>query len=208
VEHLGLMEPAPGSLPFSSAGWAFSLPATGYRMLAEFGAGVGEARGGLGARLRSRRGAEAARWFPEVARALAALSVPRTVVDGEVCVLDAAGRSDLALLHARALQPGRLPGTSPVVLCLRDVLVWEGRDVRALPWHERRQLLQTLPLQERPALKRECIVRAEGLWLYRQAQAIGHEAIHAHRADAPYVAGPSIAWVSIAVAAGAQDRAA
>jgi bifunctional non-homologous end joining protein LigD len=208
MEHLGLMEPSPGCLPFSSAAWVFALPATGYRMLAEFGAGVGEARGGLGARLRSRRGAEAARWFPEVARALAALPVPRTVVDGEVCVLDAAGRSDLRLLHARALHPGHPPGTSPVVLCLRDVLVWEGLDVRALPWRQRRQLLESLPLHGLAALKLERSVRAEGAWLCRQARALGRETIHAHRADAPYVAGPSIAWVSIAVAAGAQDRAA
>jgi hypothetical protein len=103
MESLGLMEPMPGSAPFNGAAWVFALPTPGYRMLAEFGQDAA-------ARLRSRRGVDATRWFPEVACALAALEMARTVVDGEVCVLDAAGRSDLQLLHARALHPGHQPG--------------------------------------------------------------------------------------------------
>lgn len=206
LESLRLMEPMPGSAPFSAAAWVFALPTPGYRMLAELGAETSATRRGV--RLRSRRGVDATRWFPEVARALAALHVPRTVVDGEVCVLDAAGRSDLQMLHARALHPGRPHGSSPVVMCLRDVLVWDGRDVRGLPWRERRQLLQSLPLQGTAALKLERAVRAEGHWLYRQAWALGHEAIHARRADAPYVAGRSLAWLSIPVAVATQGLAA
>jgi bifunctional non-homologous end joining protein LigD len=194
------MEPSRAATPFNSAAWAFALATPGYRMLAELGAGSAR-RAGRGVRLYSRRGVDATRWFPEVARALATLNVEHAVLDGEVCVLDAAGRSDLQLLHARALYPGRMDGASPVVMCLRDVLVWNERDVRPLRWHERRQLLQSLPLQGRPALRLERVVRAEGLWLHKQAQALGHETLHAHRTDAPYVTGRSLAWLSIAVAA-------
>lgn len=198
AESLGLMEPMPGSTPFNAAAWVFALPTPGYRMLAGLGSAAGATRRGV--RLRSRRGVDATRWFPEVARALVALRLPYTVLDGEVCVLDAAGRSDPQRLHARALHPGHRPGTSPVVMSLRDVLVWDGRDVRALPWRERRQLLQSLPLRDDAALRLERSVRAEGHWLYRQAAALGCGAIHAHRADAPYVAGRSLAWLSIPVA--------
>jgi bifunctional non-homologous end joining protein LigD len=194
------MEPSRGSLPFTSAAWAFALPSPGYRMLAELGACTGAAWHRHGARLRSRRGVDASRWFPEVVQALSALPVGHTVVDGEVCVLDAAGRSDLQLLHARARQPGHALGTSAVVMCLQDVLVWDGRDVRGLPWRERRRLLEALPLPPSAVLRRQRVRRAEGVWLYRQAGALGRDAIHARRADAPYVAGPSIAWLSIAVA--------
>jgi bifunctional non-homologous end joining protein LigD len=208
VESLGLMEPSRGALPFTSAAWVFALPLSGYRMLAELGIGTGATRRGRSARLRSRRGVDATRWFPEVAQALAGLQVERTVVDGEVCALDAAGRSDLQRLHARALQPGQAPGTSAVVMCLQDVLVWDGRDVRALPWRERRRLLEALPLPPSGVLRRQRITRAEGVWLCRQAWALGHGAIHAYRVDAPYVAGPSIAWLSIAAAVPAQDLAA
>jgi bifunctional non-homologous end joining protein LigD len=200
LESLGLMEPSRGTVPFTSAAWVFALPTPGLRMLAEFGEG--------GARLRSRHGVDSARWFPEVGQALAALRMARTVVDGEICVLDAAGRSDLLLLHARALHPGHLPGTSPVVMCLRDVLVWQGQDVRGLPWRERQRRLERLPLHGHAALKLERTMHAEGTWLCRQARALGREAVHAHRADAPYVAGPSIAWLSIPVDTPVQDLAA
>jgi bifunctional non-homologous end joining protein LigD len=202
------MEPSRGTLPFTSAAWAFALPSPGYRMLAELGACTGAAGRGHGAQLRSRRGVDATRWFPEVVRALAALPVGHTVVDGELCVLDAAGRSDLQLLHVRALHPGQAPGTSAVVMYLQDVLVWDGRDVCGLPWRERRRLLETLPLPPSGALRRQRITCAEGVWLWRQAQALGRDAIHAYRMDAPYLAGPSIAWLSIAVAAPAQELAA
>jgi bifunctional non-homologous end joining protein LigD len=200
------MEPMPGSAPFTGTAWVFALPTPGYRMLAELGPDAGAGR--CGAQLRSRHGVDATRWFPEVACALAAIDVPRTGVDGEVCMFDAAGRSNLQLLHARAMHPGHPPGTSPVAMCLRDVLVWDGRDVRGLPWRERRQLLQSLPLRGDAALKMERTVRAEGRWLYRQAVALGRETIHAHRVDAPYVAGLSIAWLSIPVAAATQGLAA
>lgn len=208
VQSLGFMEPGGTAMPFSGAAWMFALPTPGYRMLAEFGQGTGAALLGRGARLQSLRGVDATRRFPEVARALGALETEHTVVDGEVCVLDGAGRSDLGLLHARALYSGRLAGTSPVLMCLRDLLVWQGRDVRALPWVERRGLLEALALQGRPALRLQRVVRAEGLWLHRQAQALGHPSLHAQRKDAPYVAGCSAAWLSIAVDAPAPALAA
>lgn len=208
-ESLGLMEPGHAGAPFNGARWAFALPLSGHRVLAAFGQGV---RGNgvaawPGCRLRSRRGVEAVRWFPEVARALAALRRPAlTVADGEICVLDADGRSNPALLHERSLQcPGRRPGGPPAVLVLRDLLVWEGRDVRTLPWTERRGLLCSLPLQDHPALRLQRCVEAEGLWLARQARALGHAAIEAFRHDAPYVAGPGIGWLRVPVAAGALD---
>jgi bifunctional non-homologous end joining protein LigD len=200
LESLGLMEPSRGTVPFTSAAWVFALPTPGLRMLAEFGEG--------GARLRSRHGVDSARWFPEVGQALAALRMARTVVDGEICVLDAAGRSDLQRLHARALRPGHPPGTSPVVMCLRDVLVWRGEDVRALPWRERRRRLEGLSLQGQATLRLEHTMPAQGAWLCRQARALGREAIHAHHAAARYVAGPSIAWLSIPVDTPVQDLAA
>ncbi|WP_198321088.1 hypothetical protein [Azohydromonas aeria] len=210
LESLGLMEPGRAGEPFNGAGWAFALPLSGHRVLAAFGRGVrGDGVAAWpGCRLRSRRGVEAARWFPEVARALAALRrrAP-TVADGEICVLDPDGRSNPALLHERSLVPGRRPGTPPAVLVLRDLLVWEGRDVRSLPWSARRRLLAGLPRQEPPraALRLQRCVDGEGLWLARQAQALGHAAIDAFRHDAPYVAGPGIGWLSVPVAGHALD---
>lgn len=208
VQVLGLMEPSCTGTPFNGAAWAFALATPGYRMLAEVGLGLAESGSGRGVRLHSRQGVDATRRFAEVAQALGALGLEDTVLDGEVCVLDAAGRSRPALLHVRALHPRRQPGAGALVMCLRDVLAWQGRDVRALPWLERRKLLESLPLRRQPALRLCRVVRAEGLWLYRQAQALGVNALHAHHKDAPYVAGRSLAWLSVDVAAWAPALAA
>lgn len=193
------MESGRGETPFSDAAWTFALPTPGYRMLAEFG------DASEGCRLRSRRGVDTTRRFAEVARALAALCVPgRTVVDGEICVFDASGRPDLRRLHERALHPGQRLDSSSVTLCMRDVLVWAGRDVRTLPWLERQRLLRRLPLQRRQGtLRLQRTVYAEGSWLWRQAQALGCESVHAYRHDVRYVAGPSSGWLSIPCTAAA-----
>ena len=199
LETLELMEPGGGAAPFNGAAWTFALALPGYRMLAELGAGTDG--GARGARLRSRHGVDATRWFPEVARALRALRLPgRAVLDGTLCVLDAAGRPDPQRLHERALHHGRRRDI-PVVLCLQDLLVWQGRDVRTLPWLERQQWLRGLPLHGQRALRLPRTVQGEGWWLWRQAQALGLDGVQAHRRDAPYVAGPSIGWLRIPCAA-------
>lgn len=74
-------------------GWLFELKFHGYRVTAMFGSG--------NCKLRTRNGADASQWFPEVCRSLAAVKGGPYVTDGEVCVLDELGRpgdcaSDLA----------------------------------------------------------------------------------------------------------------
>jgi ATP-dependent DNA ligase len=189
LDALSLMERSRGAQPFSHAAWSFELPTPGYRMLAEFGTGR--------SRLVSSHHVDVTRWFPEVSQALGSLQVPRTVVDGDICVLDASGRSDLRLLHLRALRPGWRPGTSAVVLCVSDLLVCEGRDVRTLPWWERRLMLRTLPLEDQPLLRLQRALRSEGEWMYRQALALGRSALHAWRREAPYQAGRCADWLAI-----------
>ena len=51
--------------PFSDPGWTFELKYDGYRLLAEVDAGR--------CSLKSRNGADATTWFPEVAAGLSAL---------------------------------------------------------------------------------------------------------------------------------------
>jgi bifunctional non-homologous end joining protein LigD len=144
---------------------------------------------------------DVSRWFPEVAEALAAIDAARTVLDGHVCVLDAAGRCDVRRLHERALQPGLLPGGTPVVLCVQDVLVHEGDDVRALPCWKRRRLLRGLLVDEGPVLRRQRSVVGQGEWLAEQARVLGRSALLAKRLDAPYRGGPSRSWLSISCTA-------
>ena len=174
---LALMDPCAAPQPFTHAGWVFELPLGGHRLLARFGGGE--------CALRSRHGTDVTAWFGEVSAALAALEVEDMLVDGELCVLDAVGRNDPARLHERALLPGVCRGEAAATLCLHDLLVCAGRDVRPLSWIERRRLLKQLPFGGSPALRVSRVMPVEGEWLYGQALALGRPALHARRMSAP-----------------------
>ncbi|WP_260501707.1 hypothetical protein [Aquabacterium sp. J223] len=95
--------------PFDDPAWTFELKFDGWRLLA--------AVAGDQVELRTRNGASATRWFPEVATNLAGLAGGPHVLDGEVCVLDDLGRSDFDRLQDRARRRGWKPGFDPVVFC-------------------------------------------------------------------------------------------
>ena len=175
---------------FSDPGWSFELKFDGYRLLAEIAAGK--------VALKSRGGANATRWFPEVAAGLAALPGGRHVLDGEVCVLDAMGRSDFDRLHARAKRRRWYEGADPVVFCAFDALVVNGRDIMAKPLAARKTALRRLLT---PALAQVLYVAGiggEGVALYEQAVALKLEGIVAKRDSSPYVPGArSPDWVKI-----------
>jgi bifunctional non-homologous end joining protein LigD len=181
LEALEPMEPTLGTRPFTNAAWSFQLPLQGYRMLAEVA--------GHTSRLCSRHHVDTTRWFPEVTAALAELQLVHTVFDGDICVLDHAGRNDIQRLHDRALWPGERPGASRVVYCINDVLVHQGVDQRPIPWLMRRRLLRALLREVPDALRLQPAIDGSGEWLYEQALALGRDAILAWRREAPYQAG-------------------
>jgi bifunctional non-homologous end joining protein LigD len=188
------MEPCGPAAAFSDAAWAFELPAGGHRALMQFG-------GGAGVRLHSRSHVDIAAWFPEVTGlpALRGAKCGRTVLDGELCVLDACGRNDAERLHRRALQRGR--PASPLdraSFCVRDLLVLDGQDLRTLPWSRRRQLLRSLRGLHGGRLRLPLPVDCRGEWLCRQARALGRSELLAFHRDAPYRGGRSGACLRIA----------
>jgi bifunctional non-homologous end joining protein LigD len=102
--------------PFSDKAWVFELKYDGYRVLA--------AREQALPRLVYRKGSDATAIYPEIARALAALPSVDLVIDGEVVVLDEAGRPSFQRLQRRA-QQRRAPDIQrsarelPATLCAR-----------------------------------------------------------------------------------------
>lgn len=130
-----MLAPQAPVAPFTSPQWVYSIKADGYRTLA----GISDA----GVELRSRNGALASTWFPEICDALGALSGEH-VIDGEAVVLDeTTGVSSFDRLHTRALRRRWIAG-HPVTLMAFDIMVHRGRDVRSHPHEERQRRLQDL----------------------------------------------------------------
>ncbi len=129
--------------------------------------------------------------FPELARARDCLP-PGTVIDGEILAWDGDAPLPFAALQkriGRKTVPKTLLREAPVILHAYDLLEENGRDIRALPFAERRTRLEQLiaplppeaPLRLSPTLTFETWealaaqratardARAEGLMLKRRA---------------------------------------
>jgi bifunctional non-homologous end joining protein LigD len=183
-----------GGRAFTRQGWIFELKYDGYRVLAGKGAA-----GGL--RLVYRSGREATAAFPEIARAVAALPAAHLVLDGEVVVLDAAGRPRFEGLQNRGglTRPAEVERAAvelPATYFAFDLLALEGHDLRPLPLVERKALLAAL-LPSGGALRFADHVEERGEELYAAVAERGLEGLVAKRADSPYRAGRQPAWVKL-----------
>lgn len=166
--------------------WHFEIKYDGYRLLAASGP----------ARLKSRNGADATAWFPEVAEAIGNLK-PGCIFDGEVCVIDQTGRSDFERLHKRAARRGRHRDSDRVAYCVFDLLVEGGKDMRSLPIEKRKAALRkVLTCCPDTLLFVDWI--DDGSFLYQQALALELEGVVAKRAGSAYRDGVrSRDWVKV-----------
>ena len=187
--------------PFADPGWTFEFAFDGYRTLAEFGDGH--------ATLKSRKRIDASNAFAEISVALATCPGGPHIIDGEVCVLDASGHSDFGRLEARARQRRWRAEADPVVYCVFDLLMHEGRDITAWPLHDRKRQLDRLFNALPPAVLVVDSIAGGGVWVHEQAMALQFRGIVAKRLDSPYRPGVrSNDWLSIKRpgAAGATGR--
>jgi len=103
-------------------------------------------------RLYARSGAEITRAYPELAglgRALGGAGITDAVLDGEIVLLDSDGRPSFVALAERmhVRESGRarqLAATLPVSYMIFDVLAANGTDIRAVPYAQRREWLESL----------------------------------------------------------------
>ena len=183
----------PSDAPFTRDGWVFELKLDGYRLLAS------KARGEV--LLLTRNGNDYTSVFPEVARAVKALPIDDCIVDGEVVVLDAAGKPSFSQLQKRgrlssALEIRRAAVELPASYFAFDLLAFEDYDLRPLPLVDRKRLLlDTLP--RLGAVRTLDHIDREGERFLTQVAALGLEGIIAKRADARYRGGRSDAWLKI-----------
>ncbi|HET8624598.1 MAG TPA: DNA ligase D [Gemmatimonadales bacterium] len=179
--------------PFSRSGWVFELKLDGYRVLA--------GKQGDEARLLTRNGNDCSVSFPEVERAVRALPVDRAVLDGEVVALDADGKPSFQRLQGRAkvtraIDVRRAVVDTPVTFFAFDLLSVEGYDLRQLPLTERKALLSRV-VPASGVVRYLDHFETDGKAMYEQVQARGLEGIIAKKADSPYRAGRSSAWLKM-----------
>lgn len=179
------------TIDYEAPGWLFEIKYDGYRLLAEFG--------NLACKLKSRNGANATSWFPELYEGLSKVPGGPYIVDGEVCVLDDLGRSDFDKLHARAKRRRRVEGSDPVTFCAFDLLAVNGSPVMHLPLLVRKKQLGTLLTPAPDSVLYVSHLQEHGRELFERAvQQLKLEGVVAKRGESVYQPGVrSRDWVKI-----------
>ena len=115
--------------PFSHPDWIFEIKWDGIRAMAWIAAGRLE--------LHSRTGRVITTQYPELASLPERVRARQAILDGEIVVLDANGRSDFERLQSRMNvdRPSVLmQRQSSITYYLFDVLYADGYDLREVPW--------------------------------------------------------------------------
>ena len=180
----------PWPAPFSDPDWAFELKWDGMRALLYVDANSMV--------VRSRTDRDVTRAYPELSGVR--MADPH-VLDGEIVALDGDGRPSFELLQSRinlsgAARVARAAGEVPVHYILFDVL-YAGREVTALPWRERRRILEALDLPSPLVLTDVVDGDGEDLWEAIVARSL--EGMVGKRTASPYRPGERSAdWRKVA----------
>ena len=123
--------------PPAGADWLYEVKWDGVRALALVNAGS--------LAIHARKGASIGGTYPELARLPEWIAADSAILDGEIVMLDAAGRPSFQLLQPRIMATGPSAATyartKPVNYLVFDLLYLDGWDLRASPLCERRRLL-------------------------------------------------------------------
>ncbi|OJF14153.1 non-homologous end-joining DNA ligase [Couchioplanes caeruleus] len=178
-----------GPLPVG-AGWSYEFKWDGVRVLASFEGGA--------PRLWARSGTSVTLAYPEIAP----LALPPdSLLDGEMVVLDAAGRPSFTALaermHVRdAGKAARLAGSLPVTYMVFDLLRYAGESLLDLPYSQRRARLEEVDLGSGHWMVPP--VFTDGPATAAAARENSLEGVVAKGLDTPYVPGArSSDWVKV-----------
>jgi bifunctional non-homologous end joining protein LigD len=144
------------------------------------------------ARIVSRNGKEWTEDFPSVAKAAALLPVSNAWLDGEICVVDAKGRSSFqALQNVLSKAPGTL------VYFAFDLLYVDGMDLRDCALVDRKAVLEQLLTGAAATIVYSDHFAAPGADFYANVCKLGLEGIVSKRANGTFQSGRSSAWLKV-----------
>jgi len=179
--------------PYSHPDWVFEVKWDGVRALAWIRDGAVE--------YRSRAGGVITAQYPELEGLPEQLRAREALLDGEIVVLDANGRSNFERLQERMhvrRPPAALQERAPVTYYLFDILYCDGHDLRNAPLLERKRLLRAL-LEPRDPFRYSDHQAEQGKELFDLACRQGLEGIVGKHARSLYVSRRSPHWVKFKV---------
>lgn len=170
--------------------WSFEVKWDGYRLAVHIDLSA--------VRILTRNGHDWTHRFPFLAKAARALKSSTLILDGEVVVLDAQGRSDFSELQkALGGRGGKAITGTQIVFYAFDLLYIDGHDLTGMVLEERRQILGDLLDKHTGAIRMSEDINADGNELLRLSCELGLEGIIAKHRDKPYRSGRHGEWLKI-----------
>jgi len=167
--------------PFKKAGWVFEEKYDGVRILAY--------KEGSRVSLVTRNAIDATAKYAHVAQAIGKLKSKTIALDGEVISADKKGVSRFQLLQR---------GEGKQQYAIFDCLYAEGKDLRARPFRERREILERC-VKPGSVLLLSRRLSANGLEAFEIASQRGFEGIVGKNLASTYVEGRSRDWLKVKV---------
>ena len=183
-----------GSLPLDEKNYGFEVKWDGIRALLYSDHGH--------PRLHGRNFTDFTPRFPELREVGAQLGARRVILDGEVVALGEDGRPSFERLQTRMHLASdsavrRRMKDTPVTYVIFDLLYLDGHSTMALPYDERRELLEQLGL-EGPHWRTPGYHRGEGGALLAATKELGVEGVVAKRLDCRYDPGRRASgWIKV-----------
>lgn len=141
--------------------------------------------------LRSRNHLDWTQPLGQVKEALKKIADKNLILDGEVVVLDKAGKSDFQLLQNAIKNEAH----TPFIYYIFDILYYDKFDLTHLSLIERKKILKQLLPENDPVLRYSDDIVGEGKHVLKQACEYGLEGIVSKRRDGPYETRRSKTWL-------------
>lgn len=170
----------------NGADWLYELKYDGYRIIAFLE--------GNAVRLQTRGGHDYVLRFADVASSLIDWAAGRAMVlDGEMVVTDASGKTDFQALQSYLRNP---KGKTPTYIIF-DLLALDGKDLRALPLIQRKEALESIMDNTSQNLYYSRHIRGNGQESFSSACAMGMEGIIGKKADSVYSGTRNGDWIKL-----------
>ncbi len=177
--------------------WAHELKLDGYRIQIHIQPGkpAGGSAHNSQVKLLTRKNLDWSRRMPGIAAAAARLKVKDAILDGEVVAFNEKGVANFADLQA-AFQEGK---ESDLTYVAFDLLHLDGRNLRGLPFLERKAILASLlrGSGENSVIRFSEHLQTRGALVFAEACRLGAEGIVSKLASAKYTSGRSSAWFKV-----------